>query len=161
MKTLLKTLLIIIVAGCPFVSSFAQQAILPADCDASGAGGSVSWSVGQVSYNTWPAGTGIATEGVQQPYEIYIMIGIEEVVSDPGCIIFPNPTTGNVSLRFFQNNFKDFNYSLYDLNGKSLRKGTIDEASVIISMEDLLPDTYFLVLSEKDQAVKTYKIIKQ
>jgi hypothetical protein len=161
MKILLKYLLILGLAGCPLVSIFGQEAVLSADGDATGAGGSVSWSVGQVSYSTWAAVSGTATEGVQQPYEIYIMIGIEEVDSDPGCIIFPNPTSGNVSLKFFQNNFKDFNYILYDLNGKSLRRGDIDKAVVSISMEDLNPDTYFLVLSGKDQAVKTYKIIKQ
>ena len=161
MKILLKILFIIVVAGCPISSLIAQQAVLSADCEGSGTGGTVSWSVGQVAYGSWSDATGIKTEGVQQPYEIYIMIGIEEVGSDPGCILFPNPTAGNVTLKFLQSNFKNFSFTLYDLNGKSLRSGTIDKEAVSISMEDLHPDTYFLVLSEKDQAIKTYKIIKQ
>jgi hypothetical protein len=161
MKILLKILFIIVVAGCPIPSLFGQQAVLSADCDASGSGGTVSWSVGQVAYTSWTDVTGVKTEGVQQPYEIYIMIGIEEVGTDPGCILFPNPTSGNVTLKFLQGNFKNFSYSVYDLNGKSLRRGAVDKEDVLISMEDLHSDTYFLVLSEKDQAVKTYKIIKQ
>ena len=55
------------------LSSFrimAQQAINASGANATGSGGSVSYSVGQVLYTTNSGSNGSSAQGVQQPYEI-------------------------------------------------------------------------------------------
>jgi hypothetical protein len=161
MKIILKLLLILMLAGFPMAELFAQQDILSASCDATGNGGTVSWSVGEVAYSAWSNATGTLTEGVQQPYEIFNMAGIEEFESDPEFIVFPNPTTGKVTLKFFDRNLKNLYSCIYDMDGKLLHRVAVDSEEVSIPMDDFKPATYFLVILEKDQPVKTYKIIKK
>ena len=65
------------------VSNFltAQEAITTSGGDASGSGGSVSYSVGQILYSTNTGANGSVAHGVQQPFEISVVIGIEEASS--------------------------------------------------------------------------------
>jgi hypothetical protein len=161
MKIVLKLLLILLLAGFTRVPLFAQQDILAASCNASGNGGTVSWSVGLVAYSSWGGASGSIIEGVQQPYEIFNLDGLEEFDSNPGFIVFPNPTTGKVTLKFLDSNLKNRSSCIYDMEGILLRKVTADTEEVTIPMDDLKPATYFLVILEKDQPVKTYKIIKK
>jgi len=56
----------------------AQESVTASGGNASGAGGTVSYSVGQVVYKTNTGSNGSEAQGVQQPYEISVIIGIEE-----------------------------------------------------------------------------------
>ncbi len=56
----------------------AQDAVTAAGGEASGSGGSSSYSVGQVLYTTSAGSNGIVAHGVQQAYEIFVTAGIEE-----------------------------------------------------------------------------------
>jgi Secretion system C-terminal sorting domain len=161
MKIVLKLLFILMLAGFPMAELFAQQGILSANCNASGNGGTVSWSVGLVAYSAWSESTGIITEGVQQPYEIFNIAGLEDFESDPEFIVFPNPTNGKVTLKFFDHTLKNLSSCIYDIGGTLLRRVEVDTEEVSIPMDDLKSATYFLVILEKDQPVKTYKIIKK
>jgi hypothetical protein len=53
----------------------AQEAIPAGGGNASGSGGSASYSVGQVVYTTNTGTNGSAAQGVQQPYEISVVSG--------------------------------------------------------------------------------------
>jgi len=161
MKSLLKILLILILSGFSMPKLVAQQDILSAGCDATGNGGMVTWSVGLVAYSAWSNTTGFLTEGVQQPYEIFNITGFEELKTNPGIIIFPNPTSGNVTLRTLDHNLKSLSACIFDIKGTRLRTIAIDAEEIAIPMEDLKPATYILNILEKDQLVKTYKIIKK
>ena len=161
MKSFLKLLLLLMLTGFPMAELVAQQEILSAACDATGTGGTVSWSVGQVAYNDWSDVTGTLTEGVQQPYEIFIMSGLEDFESDPEFIVFPNPTSGKVTLKFFKPHLDNLTSCIYDVEGALMCRNTIDAEEIIIPMDNLKPATYFLIILEKDQPVKTYKIIKR
>ena len=46
--------------------------------EASGSGGTATYTVGQVVYHTHSGTNGSVAEGVQQPYEISVVTGIEE-----------------------------------------------------------------------------------
>jgi len=161
MKIILKVSLLLVLAGIPISALFAQQDILSAGGDAAGTGGTVSWSVGQISYTAWTATTGTITEGVQQPHEIFNMAIIEKFTSDFGCIIFPNPTTGKVTLIIRDHALNDLSFRIYDMEGIRVSEDTIDSEEVSIPMDDLKPAIYFLVILEKNQPIKNYKIIKQ
>ncbi|MDD4385781.1 MAG: hypothetical protein PHD06_11460, partial [Bacteroidales bacterium] len=56
----------------------AQESLNATGGNASGSGGSAGYSVGQMVYTTHIGTNGSVAEGVQQPYEISIVIGIEE-----------------------------------------------------------------------------------
>ena len=56
----------------------AQEAIPATGGNASGSEGTVSWSSGQAIYATKAGTNGSMAEGVQQPYEISILVGIEQ-----------------------------------------------------------------------------------
>ena len=161
MKIIPKFLLLLVLGGFPAAGLFAQQQILSANCDATGLGGTVSWSVGQVAYCAWSDATGFLTEGVQQPYEIFNITGFEESTFTPQFIVFPNPTSGKVTLKIFDQGLENLDACIYDMNGKRLCTVKINTEEATIPMENLQPGTYFLNILEKDQTVKTYKIIKR
>ena len=154
-------MLLLVLVGLPISALFAQQDILSASCDAAGTSGTVSWSIGQVSYSAWTTTTGIITEGVQQPYEIFTMAVLEKFTSDLECIVFPNPTNGKVTLKFPDHTMNNISFKIYDLEGTLVSEDAIDSEEISILMDDLNPAIYFLVILEKNQPIKTYKIIKQ
>ena len=77
----------------------AQQATTTSGGNASGSGGSASYSVGQVVYTTNTGAGGSVSQGVQQPYEISIVSGIEEQGITLTCTAYPNPTTDYLTLK--------------------------------------------------------------
>ena len=99
----MRYLIKLLIAVCLFVSGMAikaQNTIPATGGNAIGAGGSVSYSVGQVFYTTNTGTTGSATQGVHQPYEISVITGLEEAKGiDLNCIAYPNPTSDFLILR--------------------------------------------------------------
>jgi hypothetical protein len=138
----------------------AQQTIPAAGGNATGSGGSVSYTVGQITYNTYLGTSGTVSEGVQQPYEI-MLIGIDEL---PGASleysVYPNPTPGILRLKTENVPMKNLWYRLYDMNSKLLQSRKIDATEMDISMENLVPATYFLKIIDNQKEVKIFKIIK-
>ena len=76
----------------------AQSDVVPMGGTATGDGGTVTYTIGQIAVQSYEESGVIISEGVQQPYEIQI-IGIDNY---PGitlnAVVFPNPTNGNVQL---------------------------------------------------------------
>lgn len=70
------------------------QATIPATGgNAAGSGGSVSYTVGQITCNFLSGTNGTIAQGVQQPYEISVVTAIEtarEISLE--CTVYPNPT---------------------------------------------------------------------
>jgi hypothetical protein len=132
--------------------------------NASGSGGSISYSVGQIDYRTKSGTGGVITEGVQQPYEITeITTGINEPTntSSFSAVAFPNPTSGTVELQISSSTGSDqFTYELFDINGNSIKQGSITGNTARINMASLSGGTYFLRVVSSDKAVKTFRIIK-
>jgi|SRR5690554_3243411 len=56
----------------------AQESVNATGGDASGEGGSVSYSVGQITFQTHTGTNGSVAQGVQQPFEISVVTAIEE-----------------------------------------------------------------------------------
>ena len=70
---------------CKSINTQAQQAFASTGSNATGSGGSVSFTIGQQEYNSFSSVGGSVTQGVQQPIELF------------GCIM-PNTSTTNLSL---------------------------------------------------------------
>ena len=71
----------------------AQESSTAAGGDATGIGGSSSYTVGQVVYTTNTGTNGSLAQGVHQPYEISTTLGINETTINLELSLYPNPTT--------------------------------------------------------------------
>jgi hypothetical protein len=138
----------------------AQQANPAAGGDATGSGGSVAYSVGQIVYTTHTGTTGSVAQGVQQPYEISVVLGIENSLIDLDITAYPNPTTHYLTLSIGNAISETLHFQLCDLGGKIIERRKITNRTETINMENLATATYFLKVSNANNEVKIFKIIK-
>ena len=138
----------------------AQQATTTTGGDASGSGGTVAYSVGQIVYTTNTGTTGSVAQGVQQPYEISIVLGIDNHSINLELSAYPNPTTDYLTLNVGNFELSTLNFQLYDISGKLIESRKIISSSETIGLENLPSATYFLKVTNNTKVVKTFKIIK-
>ena len=139
----------------------AQQATTAAGGEATGTGGTASYSVGQVVYTTNTGTNGSVAQGVQQAYEIY-NVGIKETELNISLSIFPNPTAANLTLQVSNYNNEKLSYQLYDMQGKLLNNGKIVAQQTKIEMTSLPTAAYYVnVVNQENQKVQSFKIIKK
>ena len=138
----------------------AQQAITTTGGNASSSEGSISYSVGQIVYKTNSGSTGSAAQGVQQPYEISILLGIEDNSINLKLTAYPNPTSNFLTLNASNAKLSTLNFELYDISGKLIESRKIISSSETIAMENLPNATYFLKVNNNNNEVKIFKIIK-
>lgn len=140
----------------------AQKTIPASGGNASGSEGSVSYSVGQIVYTTITGTNGSVTQGVQQPYEISVITGIEEAKDiSLEIAVYPNPASDFVRLKIEDNDIQNLRYQLYDINGNILLDKRVEGNETNISIQNLLSSTYFLKVIHGNKAMKTFKIIKK
>ena len=166
MKKLIILFLSLMLAGPAFTYMQAQQlhaSVNSSGGNASGTGGSVSYSVGQV-FNTTAFGTnGSVSEGVQQPFEISVLSGMDITGIDLYYAVYPNPTSGKLTLKLDASTTPDIRsmrYQLYDVNGKMLQNDRLTEYETSIEMSNFNSATYFLKVTKNNKEVKLFKIIK-
>lgn len=139
----------------------AQKSVNSTGGNASGSGGSASYSVGQVVYTTNTGTNGSVSQGVQQPYEISVVTGIEEAKGiNLSVSAYPNPTTDYLTLSIGEFDISNLSYQLYDMNGKLLQNAKITGNQTSIVMSNLVPANYFVKVIQGNKEVKTFKIIK-
>ena len=139
----------------------AQQATIATGGDASGSGGTIAYSVGQIVYATNTGTTGSLAQGVQQAYEISIVLGIDNHSINLELTAYPNPTTNFLTLNVGNAELSTLNFQLYDINGRLIESRKIISSSETIAMEKLPTANYILkVTNNNNKEVKTFKIIK-
>ncbi len=139
----------------------AQESINTTGGNASGSGGSMSYTVGQVMYQTHLGTSRSVAQGVQQPYEISVITAIEEAKGiNLSVSAYPNPTIGYLILRVDEFEISNFSYQLYDMSGRLLQNQKITDNQTSIVMSNLVPATYFVKVVQGIKEVKTFKIIK-
>jgi hypothetical protein len=139
----------------------AQESVNATGGSASGSGGTVSYTVGQVTYQTQTGTGGSAAQGVQQPYEISAVTAIEEAKGiNLSVTAYPNPTTDYLTLSIVEFDISNLSYQMYDMNGKLLQNQKITGNQTSIVMSNLVPATYFVKVKQGIKEVKMFKIIK-
>jgi hypothetical protein len=152
----------VLLLGLGLTGIYAQQAIPASGGNGSGGGGTVSYTIGQIVYSTNTGTNGSVAEGVQQPFEISVVTAVEEAKDITlEFVVYPNPATDFVVLKIGDYEPENLSYYLYDNGGKLIEKTKIQGRETNISMQALSPATYFLKVSEKNQVLKTFKIIKK
>ena len=148
-----------------FLLSFSEQAqtshqVLSATGgDASGSGGTVAYSVGQIAYTTSTGTTGSVAQGVEQAYEIY-SVGIKETALNISLSVFPNPTSDFLTLKVQDYNNETLSFDLLDEQGKLVLNEQITTQDTQVAMSTLARGTYFINVVQAIKKIQTFKIIK-
>jgi len=154
-------LIAVLLLGLGLTGLQAQNAVSASGGNASGSGGSASYTVGQMVYTTHTGTTGSVTQGVQQPYEISVVSGLEEAKGINLTIsAYPNPTTEFVKLKVESYKVENLSYQLFDVQGKLMETKKLEGDETSIVMSNLVPATYFLKILEGNKEVKSFKIVK-
>jgi hypothetical protein len=158
----LNMLFVVLCLTCYGLTIQAQNTIPASGGNATGSGGSVSYTVGQVTYQTFSGTDGSVAQGVQQPYEISVATAIENT---EGIMleykVYPNPAHGLIKLTIKPFDDGNFKFWLYDLNGILLQDKKVIREETEISLENLNPAVYFLKVLKDNKEVKVFKIVKK
>jgi hypothetical protein len=139
----------------------AQEAIAVSGGNASGTGGTSSYTVGQVAYCSYYESSGKVNQGVQQPFEISEITGIKEasgIILE--CSAFPNPATDFLYIKVDNYDNKNLSYRLYDINGNLLEDKKIQGNETQIPMGKFVSGAYFIKVTDDNREIKIFKIIK-
>jgi hypothetical protein len=138
----------------------AQETILASGGEASGNIGTASYSIGQVFFSVYSLTEGYITEGVQQPYEIFIVSGLDNDIITLEYMVYPNPVSSHLILKVNHSPDLQLLYQLFDNKGSMLGNGTINGNECTISMEKYAAGAYYLVVVNRKKRIRTFKIIK-
>ena len=127
--------------------------------DASGSGGTVAYSVGQIVYTTNTGTTGSVAQGVDQAYEIS-SVGIKETALNISLSIFPNPTSDYLTLKVEDYNNEALSYNLINEQGKLVMNEQITNQDTQVAMSTLARGAYFINILQANKKIQTFKIIK-
>lgn len=142
-----------------FSTAQAQQSVTAAGGEATGNGGTVSYSLGQVVYTNITGTGGSVNQGVQQPYA-FLSVGKDEG-NNISTFLYPNPTTDLVKIRVEEmSSYDNLSCRLYSLEGKLLLHQKITSAETSVPIHNLALTIYYLQVLEGDKPIKTFKIIK-
>ena len=150
MKTLLFILLFV-----PMMS-FGQEVISSQGESYSNSNTNMDFTIGEVIINTETDGTHYMTQGFHQTN--WFFSGLENHTPSYEAIIFPNPTEESLNIK--TSTYENVVYTLYDAQGKLVMQNELFEEQTSLQVSHLAPGKYSLVLNNKTEKLKTFKLIK-
>ena len=157
----LSALLLLVIGLTGIQAQEIHEAIPASGGNASGSGGSVAYSTGQVVYLTRAGTNGSVAEGIQQPYEISEITGLDEAKNIILTVLaYPNPVTEYLTLTVEPLELSALSFQLYNVDGNLLLSRKIISNETNIAMGNLAPSTYFVKVTQNDKEIKAFKIIK-
>ena len=115
-------------------------------------GGSLSFSVGQLSNISKKGSTFYINEGVQQVYSKKITAN-KEFGHLKDVQLYPNPTSEDITLLYFNKENRSVKYSLIDNVGREIKNGMIASEKAEISLKNLPSGNYLLLKSKIEYRV--------
>jgi len=155
--TILALLAFGMAAGPP---AMAQQSLNASGGNATGAGGTASYSVGQLAYTSATGTGGSATAGVQQAIEIFVSTKEELESIRLSASAFPNPVESDLTLQITDMKWRDLSYELIDLSGKTLLTSSVKGETTKIPFSNQVVGTYTLRVVQGNNEIKSFKILK-
>lgn len=145
-------------------TAFSQAEIVSCGGDMPGAGGSISYSVGQTFYNVYGSNITIS-EGVQQTYIISdYEYGIDgNMYADIELSAFPNPADDYLILSVGGDAIgenAELEYSVFDSEGRLVIQNKIGVGDNQINVQKLVSAAYYLSISLDGNKIKTFKVVK-
>jgi opacity protein-like surface antigen len=153
----------VLLLGIGLTGLQAQESVNATGGNALGNGGTASYSVGQMIYttNTGTGGNAVA-QGVQQPFEISVVTGIEEAQGiNLDVSAYPNPTSDYLTVKVENYETANLQYTVFDINGKLLQTIKATGGETQIQTSQLVPAHYFVKVLDNQKEIKVFKIIKK
>jgi hypothetical protein len=150
MKKVNAIFIMVIVFG---MNVMAQTATVAANGNATGPGGSMSYSILQVDYFK---AAGLSNP-IQSAFEISTVTGIEVSNINLDIKVYPNPVTDYVILTM--DNTKGMQYKVFDVIGNLLYNKQVTENITNINMH-VPSGIYFISISNGNTDIKTFKVVK-
>ncbi len=120
----------------------------------------VSWTLGETIINTEQSTDKQLTQGFHQS-KLVITAVKENIQADFSIIVFPNPTADYLNLTLEKIDANKLQFSLIDSNGKILSNTFPESNQTQIAMHQYPSGSYYLQVREKNNILKSFKIIKQ
>ena len=141
-------------------SLYAQISVNSAGAEATGQGGTLSYSVGQVFQSSSSSSAGSVSAGVQQAYEVSVATQVSETNLNIEASVYPNPTTDFLILNVPEIE-ENYTYQVTDINGKQLNTGLINNTQTNLDFSSYVIGTYFIKLAgQANSNIKTFQVIK-
>lgn len=152
--------LVMFLTALGFFELHAQEAVLASGGTATGSGGTVCFSVGQVAYSTIESPDGTVIQGMQIPFEIFVLSIDDYIDMNLSISMYPNPTRDFIHLKLKSTLFINLSFQLVDFEGSIRINQQIVANETSISMEGLPASLYFIRVIDNGFLLKTFKIIK-
>lgn len=162
MKLYKSFIAILIFMICDITILLAQKGVVATGGRASGSGGSVSYSVGQTNDISIKNNVRTVTQGLQQPYEIFVVEEDSIIRKDfqISATVYPNPASGYLRLRIDDGKIEDLYYKIFDEQGRLISQQKIVDKLTTISLNELGNSLYFVKVYKSIFLMKSFKIIK-
>ena len=138
------------------VCATAQEVVSTQGDSYSNTSGSIDFTVGEVVINTGTDGSNSITQGFHQSN--WSLVGVVDHDLSYEAIVFPNPTEDILNIRTHA--FENVMYSLYDAQGKLIIQNKLSAEQTLIQVSHLAAGSYSLILNNKAQKLKTFKLVK-
>ncbi len=142
------------------VGYHAQSGTVATGGDVTSPAGSVSYSIGQVDFRNITGSENNLNQGLQQPYEFFIISSVNESDLELSLNVFPNPTRDAVMLKIQGQDLNGLQFQLYDELGNLLTTQKILGQETQIQMAQYAMASYFLKVTKQNSEIKTFQIIK-
>ena len=139
--------------------AFGQTSMNASGGGTSNTSGSISYSIGQVAYQSTSNTSGSVSQGVQHAFEISTL-SLEENALNLSLMAYPNPTQELLNLLVGNYSQEKLAYKLIDLEGKVISEASMLSEETTIDMKQLPVATYFVEVHNDAKKVQIFKIIK-
>lgn len=141
----------------------AQADLVSAGGDGASGGNSISFSLGQAFAAVTDAADGSVYQGVQQPYELFVVSLDREPGPELALRLFPNPTAGWLVLEYPEHLpvEQGWRYELRDIRGRSLDARDLAGPRTEILMMHQPPGAYVLSVFRQQERLQSFQVIKQ
>lgn len=142
---------------------WSQQSVHSSGGNASGASGTVSYSIGQVAYTSAISDAGQVNQGVQQGNPV-IMVGQTDPVSDFTIGFYPNPVHNDALLSLGDGKddltVSGFSFLLFSIYGTLIMEKEISHRTTPVPMNQLPDGVYLLKVARDNMTINTFKVVK-
>ena len=154
----MRALLILLFINC-CSSLLAQQVVATAGSTFSNTNCSISYTIGEGVAQTLSNGDKTITQGFHQTIISVSVIG-ELKDPDHAIIVFPNPTSEELTLKLKKEDVTGLQYLLFDMNGKLVIQKTLKSPETKVNVNELSEGFYILKVQAGSKKLKSFKIIK-
>lgn len=158
MKKSILLFIVVIISNFAFSQGIVQQVYGSAGNYYSNGTYSLSSTIGETVTATFSSTNNFLTQGFQQPN--YTITMIEDFDNNANIIVYPNPADDFVNIDMGSTNLDKYHFELFDVTGKLLVKGNINNKITTLDLGSYASNVYFIRLSLDNKLIKNFKVQK-